>query len=189
MSLTRARVLSCICNGEGLASLTLLTVLRMKLWQLLQQSSAIVNINGMSFFLSPGVWSSDAARLHNGKNTITVNTTLTTAQPYGVIIRSDKVESFDGLTLSYRPNRLKSANGELTQADVGECSWYMAEQHVRWRQQAHPGNDVSLKFGWKVDLMSTKTARLGLTSRMQRTMLHRLMRLGQSFDLLDACFQ
>ena len=39
------------------------------------QANAIVNINGTSFFLSPGVWSSDAARLHNGKNTITVNTT------------------------------------------------------------------------------------------------------------------
>lgn len=118
------------------------------------QSNAIVNINGTSFFLSPGVWSSDAARLHNGKNTIAVNTT----PDYGTALwrdyTGDKWSRFDGLTLSYLAragqNRLKSLKW---QAYTGK-TW----QSVRgaWQNnmyvgdnENHPGNDVSLKFEWK----------------------------------------
>lgn len=118
------------------------------------QANAIVNINGTSFFLSPGVWSSDAARLHNSKNTITVNTT----PDYGTALwrdyTGDKWNRFDGLTLSYLSragqNRLKSLKWQAYTGKTWESvrGTWQNNMYVGDNEN-HPGNDISLKFEWK----------------------------------------
>ena len=52
------------------------------------QARALVNINGRTVDLQPGVWiNRDLELLLNGKNRVTVNTTRTTEQQSGTITR------------------------------------------------------------------------------------------------------
>lgn len=115
---------------------------------------ALVNVNGQTVDLQPGVWINRDLELHNGKNRVTINTT----PDYGTAIWRDYAgitwQQFDGTSLAYigraGKNRLKGLHWS---ALVGK-KW----QDLRgtWQEYAyvddtetHNNTTVMLDFDWK----------------------------------------
>ena len=118
------------------------------------QTRALVNVNGRTVDLQPGVWINRDLELHNGKNTVVVNTT----PDYGTAIWKDydglTWKQFDGTSMAYLARAGKNRLKELMWKSFGNKTWQ--EVHGSWHEhsyvddtETHTGNNVMLDFEWK----------------------------------------
>lgn len=118
------------------------------------QTRALVNINGRTVDLQPGVWINRDLELHNGKNRVTVNTT----PDYGTAIWSDYAgltwEQLDGTSLAYVGRAGKNRLKGLKWSSLAGKKWQ--DMRGTWREHAyvddaetHNNTTVLLDFEWK----------------------------------------
>lgn len=118
------------------------------------QTRALVNINGRTVDLQPGVWINRDLELHNGKNRVTVNTT----PDYGTAIWRDYAgltwEQLDGTSLAYIGRAGKNRLKGLKWSSLAGKKWQ--DMRGTWHEHAyvddaetHNNTTVMLDFDWK----------------------------------------
>ena len=118
------------------------------------QTRALVNVNGQTVDLQPGVWINRDLELHNGKNRVTVNTT----PDYGTAIWHDYAgltwEQLDGTSLAYVGRAGKNRLKGLAWSSLAGKKWQ--DMRGTWQEYAyvddtetHNNTTVTLDFDWK----------------------------------------